>query len=104
MCADEADCRKKYWLLCATCGGLFCLGEFFGVFCPINSSLFIGNVRMFVFHWWLIWWFVHSYKVNGPDRAVCCLSQCTVEGEETAFSIYVAKAIKVIQFKWEGSR
>ncbi|KRX52667.1 hypothetical protein T09_15459 [Trichinella sp. T9] len=27
-----------------------------------------GNVRLFVFHWWLTCWLVHSYKVNNATK------------------------------------
>ncbi|KRZ51546.1 RNA-binding protein 34 [Trichinella nativa] len=49
-------------------------------------SFMNGNVRLFVLHWWLIWWFVHSYKVNQPEYAYA-LSQCR-DVRPTSVSIY----------------
>ncbi|KRX36834.1 hypothetical protein T05_14918 [Trichinella murrelli] len=48
---------------------LFCVGG--GVFC-LNQQQFVHkrvhrNVPLFVFYWRLMWWFVHSYKVNIPS-------------------------------------
>ncbi|KRY27222.1 hypothetical protein T01_9922, partial [Trichinella spiralis] len=36
-------------------------------------SVYPGNVHLFVFHWRLIWWFVHSYKVNNTRCHVISL-------------------------------
>ncbi|KRY15532.1 hypothetical protein T12_3657 [Trichinella patagoniensis] len=110
MCADEADCRKKYWLLCATCGGLFCLECF--------HWLNLADQQQFV-HW-------KRPHVRIPlvvDMVVCALLQSEQTRPYTALLVAVYRRRRRNRFfdlcgksccvlkdtnsglrNWEGSR
>ncbi|KRX16141.1 hypothetical protein T07_9435, partial [Trichinella nelsoni] len=48
-----------------------------------NYNELSGNDRLFVFHWWLLSPFVHSYKVRKRAADLCKCIDCTREKRHT---------------------
>ncbi|KRY49257.1 hypothetical protein T03_10917 [Trichinella britovi] len=92
LVVDVAVCALLQSAQTQTCGGVFCLSEFFcyGVFCPINSSLFINmkiissqlTVRV------LLWKRPFVRIPLKVDMVVCALLQSEQTGTPEYASLY----------------